>query len=448
VPALNSLRRRSLFLAALLFSCVTSKSIAPAREPTCAYDFARALSLDVGARPAGSGGDVKAQQWALEAMKRIGLSNVHLEKAPVQVWARGTESVELIGVGPLKATALGRSGATPISGVEGDVVFAHSIEEAEKLGPENVAGKVLFVFAPTERSKNGSGYGKGVGVRYRVGALADKLGAVGALIRSVSTSEDEFPHTGSAKASKVPSFALSPTDAANLARAVENKTQRVKLVSTASTFAGESANVVGEWVGTEKPNEIILIGAHLDSWDLGQGALDDASGVGAVLEAMRQLKGVPLRRTVRVVLFANEENGLGGANAYGKAHVAELPLHLLGIEADSGTGAIDGIEWNGSVSNEAVMKQWGQHVLSKGGSLTLNANTGGSDLSPLVAAGVPVLEFVQDRTTYFDFHHSAKDTVEALDANGIEALAQAILSVASLAAASNENLGKALPETE
>jgi carboxypeptidase Q len=444
----NTWRSLTGFASGLLLgACATAKPQLSNEPPQSAAEFARSLSLTAGPRPTGSAGDRRAQAWAMLAMQQIGLANVHLEKVAALVWERGTESVEWKGVGALKATALGRSGATGPAGVEGEVVMVASVEEAEQLAAEKVSGKVLFIYAPTERTKDGSGYGKGVNPRRSGGFVGEKLGAIGVVIRSVSTSEDEFPHTGASRPSKIPSFALAPLDAARLAKAAATGATRLKLVSTAKSYPGESANVVGEWVGTGQASEIILLGAHLDSWDLGQGALDDASGVGAVLEAMRRLRQTPLRRTVRVVLFANEENGLAGAEAYAKAHQSEINAHILVLEADSGCGEIEGIEWNAGAEAEETLKTWLKESLAKGHWFKQKPISGGSDLTPLVAQGVPTLEFAQDRMSYFDYHHSARDTVEALNATTLQALSEAFVSVTLAAAQSESRLGSAQKPT-
>ncbi len=408
-----------------------------------AYSLASALANSVGARPAGSAGDLNAQQWAMRAMRRLGLVNVHVETVPVEAWIRGEERVELVGSGPLKATALGRSGPTEAGGVEADVVRVVSVSEAEALGVEKLKGKILFIDGQTARTKDGSGYGKGVEPRRLGGAVGEKLGAVGVVIRSVSTGDDNYPHTGSSQPSRIPAFALGPQDATKLAQRLAVGPARLKLVSRSSVRTAESGNVIGEVVGTTAPQEIVLLGAHLDAWDLGQGAIDDASGVGVVLDVAKRMVAQAPVRTIRVVLFANEENGLSGARAYAAAHAAEIDNHVLALESDSGCGEVYGVLYNAAPSSQGSFQRWLAPLLARGVQLEAKAVDGGADLIPLAMAGVPVVEFAQDRTFYFDFHHSARDTSQALDPVGLGRLADDFFTLVAGAAATTERFGKA-----
>ncbi len=435
--------KQLLWFALCASACATARPVLKTGEPIYAYGLAKDLAEQVGARPTGSDGDVKAQSWATSTMSRLGLVNVRRETLSAKAWLRGLESVELVGVGALNATALGRSGETPLAGIEGDVVMVASVAEARTLPAELIQGKVLFISATTERTKDGSGYGRGVEPRRMGAAVAEELGAVGVVIRSVSTAEDQYPHTGSARPARVPAFALAPLAADQLAQRVKSGKARLRLVSRPTVKEVETANVIGEVLGRTRPEEVIVLGAHLDSWDLAQGALDDASGVGTVLDVARRLKDLGVERTVRVVLFANEENGLAGAEAYAKAHQAELDGHVLALEADSGCGAVYGVQLNADSRSEPLFREWLQPLLARGASFTLTATEGGADLIPLVAKGVPVVQFEQDRTGYFDIHHSALDTVAALNEAGLTQLVDAFVGLVQKVANSPERFGPA-----
>jgi carboxypeptidase Q len=440
------MKTQSLSLLLLGCACASTRPTVSEVAPVSAYGLARDLSERVGARPTGSEGDTKSQQWAIETMQRLGFVNVRREVLATSTWLRGQESVEWLGVGPLKATALGRSGETPVSGVEGDVVMVGSVKEAAALPAERIKGKVLFVFSDTERTKDGSGYSRGVEPR-RLGAeTAERLGAIGVVIRSVSTAFDENPHTGAARPSAVPAFALAPKDAERLAAAMRWGSVRLRLISRPTVKTVETANVMGEVTGAQRPNEIVLLGAHLDSWDLATGALDDASGVGVVLDVARRLKAQGVQRTVRVVLFANEESGLAGAEAYAKAHGDEL--HVLALESDSGCGDVYGVEFNADARIEPLFRQWLAPLIAKGVTLSQKSIIGGADLIPLAAKGVPVVQFEQDRSSYFDIHHSARDTVAALDDAGLSRLVDAFMLLVGPAANSSETFGRSVPGRE
>jgi carboxypeptidase Q len=376
-------------------------------------------------------------------MRRLGLVNVRVEAVPVEAWVRGEERVELVGVGPLQATALGRSGATQADGVEAEVVRVVSVAEAQAMGADKIQGKILFIDGQTARTKDGSGYGQGVEPRRLGGAVGERLGAVGVVIRSVSTGNDNQPHTGSSQPSKIPAFALGPQDATKLAQRLAAGQARLKLVSRSSVRSAESANVIGEVVGSTAPQEIVLLGAHLDAWDLGQGAIDDASGVGVVLDVAKRMLTQAPARTIRVVLFANEENGLSGARAYAAAHAAEIDNHVLALESDSGDGEVYGVLYNASPSSHVSFQRWLAPLLARGVQLEAKAVDGGADLIPLAMAGVPVVEFAQDRSRYFDFHHSALDRSEALELTGLRRLADDIFALVSGAGSSTERFGKA-----
>ncbi|HEU4537599.1 MAG TPA: M20/M25/M40 family metallo-hydrolase, partial [Polyangiaceae bacterium] len=301
-----------------------------------------------------------AVAWAQEAMKRDGHENVRAEKVMVPRWVRGEESASVVAPveRPMRILALGGSVATPGPGLTAEVVVVPDLAALEALGPKAVAGKIVLFnkVMPAYTEAAGSRYGATVDVRGRGPALASKLGAAAALVRSITAHSLRTPHTGATGfppgVKPIPAAAVSVEDAELLARlAAAGPAPRVRL-RLAAKLAGEaaSANVVGELRGREKPDEVIVLGAHLDSWDVGQGAHDDGAGVVAAMQALTLLRtlGLAPRRTIRVVLWTNEENGLRGAAAYAAAHAAELGRHVLGIEMDAGCFAPLGFRIQGS----------------------------------------------------------------------------------------------------
>jgi carboxypeptidase Q len=410
---------------------------------TRASEWARSLADDVGPRPAGSDGDRAAVVWAVAKMKLLGLSNVRAERVRVTVWTRGVETGEILSPHRQKLflTALGGSVATPPAGIEGEVFEAASLEDLEARGA-GARGKIVFFDKKMERRADGAGYGKAVDVRGKGPSAAAKLGAIAVVIRSIGTDHDRLPHTGSvtyeADAPKIPAAALSIPDAELLERMLRGGARvriRVTLGCHDSPDA-ESANVVGEIPGTTRSNEIVLLGAHLDSWDLGTGANDDGAGCGIVLEAARLIGELPWRpaRTIRVVLYANEEHGIEGGKAYREAHKAELPLHAAAFESDNGSGRPFALQWLAGASAEPALREIAEILEPLGSRSLLEGGSGGADISPLRADGVPQFAVRQDASLYFDWHHTANDTVDKIDRAGMDVNAAAAAAFAWAAA--------------
>lgn len=409
----------------------------------------RSLTDEVGARLAGSPGDAKAVAWGLAKMRALGLANVRAEKVLVPHWVPGEASATVVAPEhALSLAALGGSVGTPTGGVEAEVVAVPSLEALAALPDAAVAGKIVLFDKPMERSKDGGGYEKAVDVRGRGAVAAAKKGAVAALVRSITPSSARLPHTGGMRyaddAPRIPAAALAVPDAMLLRRLVDKGPTRVRLVLGCHTEAdAESANVIGEVEGRSAKDEIVLLGAHLDSWDLGTGALDDGAGVGVVLEVGRLMAARPHpRRTVRVVLFANEENGLRGGFGYQKAHEGELGKHVAALELDLGTDKafrFDVLAGPGSAPKLAA-------ISAPLGALAIEGPVVGqhfgSDIWPLRRAGVPQLAFVQDATRYFDVHHSADDTFDKIDPAGLDQLVAASAVVAWGLAEMDGDLGR------
>jgi hypothetical protein len=401
-----------------------------ALKGTKAWNLLGSLTTEVGPRPAGSPGDRLAVQWALHTLQGLGFSNVHAEKVAVPHWVRGAEAGEI--TAPFRQrvalTALGGSVPTPAAGIEAPVLAVASLEALDRADPAQVKGKIVFFDTPTQRTRDGAGYTRAVPVRTAGPSHAAKLGAVAVVVRSIGTDSNRLPHTGALRYDRgvpeIPAAALSGPDADLLAAEIASgKPVRFRLQLGASTLAtAESANVIGEIPGRERPQEIVLLGAHLDSWDLGTGALDDGAGCAIVMEAARrigELKARP-RRTLRVVLFANEEFGLSGAEAYVKAHAAELGRHVAALESDTGEGRIWRLESRVKLESMGWVRELDRLIFPIGAASGTNTGQGGPDLGPLMRAGVPTLSLMQDATGYFDFHHTANDTLDKANAHDLD----------------------------
>ncbi|MEO8192032.1 MAG: M28 family peptidase [Acidobacteriota bacterium] len=408
-----------------------------------ASDWARSLTDRVGPRPAGSAGDRAAVAWALAAMQSIGLSHVRAEKVTVPVWRRGIETAAIQGPypQPLAVTALGGSVPTPPEGLEAQILEVSSIEDLETRG-EAARGKIVFFDKKMQRALDMSGYSRAVDVRSGGASAAAKAGAMGALIRSIGTDHNRTPHTGgvtySEGVAKIPAAALSIPDAELLERILaEGRPVRVRFtLGCAAQPDAESANVVGEIPGQGKDTEVVLLGAHLDSWDLGTGAIDDAAGCGIVLGAARAILESKLRhaRTIRVVLFANEEYGLSGGKAYRVAHAGELVRHVAALEADSGSGRPIGFSWLAGPSAAPVLRELAAILAPLGAGELRPGGSGGADVSPLRADGVPQFSVRQDTSRYFDWHHSANDTFDKIEPGEMDRNAAAVAAFAWTAA--------------
>ncbi len=418
-----------------------------------AFDTVRSLTDHVGPRLTGSPGAERAVEWALAEMKRAGLSNVHREPVKVPRWVRGDESAEL--VAPLAlhlhAAALGGSVGTPPGGLTAEVIEAGSLDELRRRG-EAVRGRIVLFNQRMARSDFPS-YGTVVPLRGAGAVEAARLGAIGALIRSVGTGSHQLPHTGGtrydAAVPRIPYAAVSGEDADLLHRLLGEGGQVKVRLRLGAHDDGEvdSANVVGELPGSAKPDEVVLLGAHLDSWDLGTGAIDDGAGCAAVIEAARLIRaaGLQPRRTVRVVLFMNEEHGLSGARAYAEAHRGESGKHVAALEADSGAGRPTGFGVAGGAPSVELVRRLVAALSPLHAAEVASADEGGADLIPLQEAGVPVIGLTQDMSTYFDWHHTAGDTLDKIVPDDLALDAAAVAVVAYGLADATERLPPSPP---
>ena len=397
-----------------------------------ALSIVTSLTTEVGPRLAGSEAEARARAWALEALTERGFANIRSEPFQMQAWQRHQEGGEILSPYPqtLAVTALGGSVPTEQGGLRAEVALFETLEDLQSAPEGSLSGRIAYVGHAMQRTQDGSSYGYFNKARTAGPSIAAGKGAVGYLIRSVGTDSHRFPHTGSLRYEedipKIPALALSNPDADQIERiAAKGEVLEVRVwVDSSIVPAAESGNVVAEVVGWESPEEIVIIGAHLDSWDLGTGAIDDGAGVGITMAALELIKdaGLAPRRTIRLVLWGAEEVGLLGASAYRDRHSADLDRHVIGSESDFGGGRV----WKVTAAsqNEAGDALFAQiaRLLAPIGIAPGRSDQpgGGPDMYPLIAAGVPSLRLHQDGRDYFDLHHTADDTVDKLDAASLD----------------------------
>ena len=396
-----------------------------------------------GNRLAGSENLNRAIAWAAEAMKKDGLENVHTEKVMVPKWVRGVESLEITEpprhVIPL--LGLGGSVATPPAGIEADVLVVKTFDELTERAADAKGKIVLF---------NAVYIGYGQTNQYRTGgaSAAARHGAVAVLVRAIGPTGLRTPHTGGMNyadgVTKIPAAAVSAEDAERMQRIVDRGGRvRVRLRMDAHFEADvESANVIGEIRGSELPDEVVLVGGHFDSWDVGMGASDDGVGCIVTWESLRLMKklGIRPRRTIRVVLFTNEENGLRGGNAYRDAYLKQADQHVLAIESDSGVFAPSRLGFTGSDAAQTMMRDIGS-LLTPLGMQDIGPGGGGADIGPIAQAGkVPMLAYQGDSTRYFTIHHTPADTVDRIAPDEVSKAAAALAVVTYAVADAKERL--------
>jgi carboxypeptidase Q len=400
------------------YQAAADRLIAAALADSAAWKKLAELTDGFGHRISGSDALERAIDWIVARMKSEGLENVRGEPVMVPKWVRGHERAELLAPRYLNLAmlGLGLSVGTPRGGIQADVLVVSSFDEL-KARAADARGKIVLFDVPF------TNYGQTV--RYRgTGAVeAAKLGAVGMLLRSVGPFGMRTPHTGAMQAydstvARIPGAAITMEDAAMLHR-MQDRGERivVRLEMEAHLLPdAPSRNVIGEIVGREKPDEVVVFGGHIDSWDVGTGAMDDAGGVVIAWEAVRLLHrlGMRPRRTIRVVGWTNEENGGRGGQAYRDAHRSELAKHIAAIESDGGTFKFRGFGFTGSDSAMAIVRQIAR-LLKPLGADSAFAGGGGADIQPITALGVPGMAHVVDGTRYFWYHHTEADNVDKID---------------------------------
>ncbi|MFT5788181.1 MAG: hypothetical protein ACI8SJ_000278 [Shewanella sp.] len=415
-----------------------------------AYDLVESLTVEVGPRLAGSDTDLIAVQWAESKLKSLGFDKVYKEPVKVPVWHRGEAKASIVAPfpQPLVITALGGSISTPENGIEANIIRFDSLAALQAASAEDVAGKIVFIDHITERHISGKGYGKSVGGRSKGAVAAAEKGAVAVMIRSIGTDHDRMAHTGMMRykdgVAKIPAAAMSSPDA-DLINAMlkrdTNITINLQMTSQNKGFA-TSYNVIAEVTGSSKPKEIVLIGAHLDSWDEGTGAIDDGAGVAIVTAAGKLIQDLATKpaRTIRVVLYAAEEVGLVGGKTYAKAHQAELDKHYIAAESDFGAGRIYQIDYRASETAYTELLALTTPMTNNGVALGNNKASGGPDVSMLPSLGVPVASLRQDGTDYFDYHHTPNDTLDKIDPAALQQNVAAYAQFAYLMAQSTITL--------
>ena len=401
------------------YRAAAARIIGAALTSDRAYSRLAHLTDHIGHRLSGSQNLERAIEWAISEMKRDGLDNVRGEKVMVPHWVRGEESLEMLAPVPrkLQMLGLGNSVGTSPEGITAEAVVVRSFEELDRLG-EQVRGKIVVYNAPY------ANYGATVEYRWAGASRAARYGAVAALVRSITPVSLQTPHTGAmgydADQPKIPTAAVTIEVAEFLQRMNDRGDHpRLRLKMEAKFLPdAESANVIAELKGSEKPDEIVLISGHYDSWDVGQGAHDDGGGCIVAWEAVRLLKelGLKPRRTIRVVLYTNEENGLRGGNAYRDAHRAEIAKHVLAIESDSGVYRPEGFGLIATAPLQARSNmQEIAKLLSGIGADQIAADGGGADIGPMMREGVIGASLDVDGAHYFDIHHTPADTLDKVN---------------------------------
>jgi carboxypeptidase Q len=375
------------------------------------------LTDTFGSRLSGSENLARAVQWSVAELKKDGFDNVHTERVMVPHWIRGQESAAIVSPPhhPLQILGLGGSVATPPGGVEGEVLVVSSFDDLRSRGGE-AKGRIVLFNAPF------TSYGDTVAYRTGGARAAALQGGIAALVRAVGPMGLRTPHTGAVNYGQglpeLPAAAIAAEDANRIARlAAHGGRVRVRLTLGGRFEAdAESANVVAEIRGREKPDEIVLIGGHLDSWDVGTGASDDGVGCIVTWEALRLMKtlGIRPRRTVRLVLFTNEENGLRGAAAYADRYAEHAHNHVFALESDSGVFQPATLGFSGSPAARAMVRDIGT-LLAPIGMSEIGVGGGGADVGPIAqAANAPTMAYLGEPQRYFQIHHTPADTVERI----------------------------------
>lgn len=414
-----------------------------------AYELVAALTTEVGPRMAGTEADARAVRWAEAKFRALGFDRVSLQPVTFPVWQRRSESAEVLAPAPQKlaVTALGWSSATPASGIAAEVVGFADLDALKAADPATIKGRIVYVSHHMQPRRNGSGYRPAVALRVTGAEVAAQKGALALLIRSIGTDHHRLPHTGvgmsqaqiesDAEIAKravkldggglavltaVPAAALSNPDADQVERLLRLPSAlRIRLRVDAG-LAGmyTSYNVIGDVLGRERPDEVFVIGGHLDSWDLGTGAIDDGAGVAITMAAARLIAQAPTRprRTVRVVAFANEEQGVFGGKAYADGHDARL--HVGGAESDFGAGRVYRFDYQVPANYLPAVQQIAEVLAPLDIERGSNEAGGGADIGALGQAGVPMFDLQQDGSDYFNLHHTADDTLDKIDPKALD----------------------------
>ena len=387
-----------------------------------AWDIDEGLTTEVGQRLAAPEAEQRARDWAVTRLKAMGFSNVHVEPFDMPVWTRGAESAEIVSPFPQKlvVAALGYSGSTGPAGITGEIAYFDSVD-ALRAAPESaVKGRIVFIDHHMMPSQDGSGYGQFGAPRRQGPTIASLKGAIGIVVRSIGTDHHRNPHTGvqyfTDGATPIPAGALSVPDSEQLVRILKRGQPVVMHLTLVSqrNENGHSGNVIAEVPGRDPKAPILLVGGHLDSWDLATGAIDDGSGVAIMAAAAKHIMdaGRPLR-TIRVVWFGAEEPGGFGGQAFAKAHAGDR--YAIAGESDFGADRVWRFSTQLSKLDPAAYAQLTAALAPLGITRNDNGDADGTDIGPTVAAGAPWISLNQDGTRYFDWHHTPDDTLDKID---------------------------------
>jgi len=395
---------------------------AAALSDQIAFDFVEGLTTEVGPRPAGTRQEARARDWAVARLKALGFSNVRSEPYKMPVWLRGRDEARVIAPFPqdLVLAALGNSASTPAGGMEGEVVYFPTLADLEAAPDLSLKGKIAFVSHAMQATQDGSSYGMFGAARRQGPSIASRKGAIAILIRSIGTDSHRQPHSGvqmwAEGVKPIPAAALSIPDADQLVRIVgRGQPVRVRLTLTSRMLRDQpSGNVIAELPGSDPAAGVVLAACHLDSWDQGTGAIDDASGCGIIAAAaLHAAKGGQPRRTIRLLMAGAEEVGGDGARAYFSAHGGER--HALAMESDFGADRVWRVDFRLPDGQDALAHRIAQALAPLGIAASRASAEGGADIEPLVKAGVPVIDLQQDGARYFDIHHTPDDTLDKVD---------------------------------
>ena len=391
------------------------------------YQLVESLTTEVGARLVGSAGDKKSIVWAENKMRTLGFDKVWSEDVDAKFWQRGMAQAEIVAPFPQKlvAIALGGSISTAKTGIEAEIVHFENLAALQAVSDNSLQGKIAFISNRMQRAVSGKGYSQAVPARVNGAIVAAQKGASALLIRSIGTDDNRIAHTGSMYylegVKKIPAASLSNPDADmiinQLARG-KGVTIHLTLTNSEEEKTVRTANVIGEITGSEFPEQVVAIGAHLDSWDVGTGAVDDGMGVGIVMAAAHHIAQLPQRpkRTIRVILFAAEEIGLVGAKQYLQAHRDDLDNHVIGAEWDFGTGKIYQMASGVGKNAYSAVEELASYLQPLGVKLSPENNAQAqSDMSVLSKAGMPAMKFLPDGSDYFDYHHTENDTLDKVE---------------------------------
>lgn len=410
-----------------------------------AYDWLRFLSLQIGGRLSGSVEAEQAVEYTKSVMNDLGLDRVYLQPVMVPKWVRGAPEYAYFETAPglsttVPITALGGSVATPSMGLKAKIVEVNGIEELAQIGRNKIAGKIVFFNRPMnpQTIPTFQAYGACVDQRYSGAVEAAKYGAVGVIVRSMNLRLDDFPHTGgmsygdSPISSRIPAAAISTNGAELLSATLSlNPDTQFYFKQNCRTFPDvKSYNVIGEMKGSVYPEEILVVGGHLDSWDIGDGAHDDGAGVVQSIEVLRTLKsiGYKPKRTLRAVLFMNEENGLRGAREYASEAESLGEKHVFALESDSGGFTPRGFQFDTTEENFDRISQWSP-LFYPFFSDRFELGGSGADVGPLKAQGTVLAGLRPDSQRYFDHHHSDHDTFDQVNKRELELGAAAMASL-------------------